>query len=188
MHCLVAVARCRVQTRRYHCLINHIQSHRLTLYPHFPLFAVLFPVPGSHHPSREEDPPCHPSELSRAFSLIVSSHSHLSSLLSAAHPSAVPLSPTGPQLTLIYVIFSEHPHVTALQRTLDQACPMLVRNTRGMRFAGVMGRREREEGGRMRTHKRGRSVESPNGHPWSPRGDIRNVNRTNQSGTSWLRN
>lgn len=28
MHCLVAVARCRVQTRRYHCLINHIQSQR----------------------------------------------------------------------------------------------------------------------------------------------------------------
>ena len=26
MHCLVAVARCRVQTRRYHCLINHTQS------------------------------------------------------------------------------------------------------------------------------------------------------------------
>lgn len=31
MHCLVAVARCRVQTRRYHCLINHTQSHRPTL-------------------------------------------------------------------------------------------------------------------------------------------------------------
>lgn len=31
MHCLVAVARCRVQTRRYHCLINHIQSQRPTL-------------------------------------------------------------------------------------------------------------------------------------------------------------
>lgn len=26
MHCLVPVARCRVQTRRYHCLINHTQS------------------------------------------------------------------------------------------------------------------------------------------------------------------
>lgn len=31
MHCFVAVARCRVQTRRYHCLINHIQSQRPTL-------------------------------------------------------------------------------------------------------------------------------------------------------------
>lgn len=43
MHCLVAVARCRVQTRRYHCLINHIQSHRPTLchLPPFP-FTVLF--------------------------------------------------------------------------------------------------------------------------------------------------
>lgn len=43
MHCSVAVARCRVQTRRYHCLINHIQSHRPTLchLPPFP-FTVLF--------------------------------------------------------------------------------------------------------------------------------------------------
>lgn len=41
MHCLVAVARCRVQTRRYHCLINHIQSHRLTLC-RLPLLAAPF--------------------------------------------------------------------------------------------------------------------------------------------------
>jgi len=42
-----------------------------------------------------------------------------------------------------------------------------------------------ERGGerkRANEDKRGKSVESPNGHPWSPRGDIRNVNRTNQSG------
>lgn len=37
MHCFVAVARCRVQTRRYHCLINHTQSHRTTLRTFVPL-------------------------------------------------------------------------------------------------------------------------------------------------------
>lgn len=37
MHCLVPVARCRVQTRRYHCLINHTQSRWQPL----PIRAVL---------------------------------------------------------------------------------------------------------------------------------------------------
>lgn len=70
MHCLVAVARCRVQTRRYHCLINHTQSQRPTL--HVPSSRAFYPlldpcpVPRSHHPAREsaEDSPCHPSGLS----------------------------------------------------------------------------------------------------------------------------
>jgi len=64
MHCLVAIARCRVQTRRYHRLINHTQSHRTTL-----RILVAHPVPRSHHPSRElaEDPPCHPSRLAAYF-------------------------------------------------------------------------------------------------------------------------
>lgn len=100
MHCLVAVARCRVQTRRYHCLINHIQSHRLTLRrtppPRCPLFAVLYPLfpvlRSRRRPSRGEDPPCHPAELSarvlprRVISLASAS---------AVHSPAVPLSPTG---------------------------------------------------------------------------------------------
>lgn len=145
MHCLVAVARCRVQTRRYHCLINHIQSHRVHPVwlpfpppPHFPRFrrALSARVPRSPLSSPlswREDPPCHPSELS--------AHSPSSRVIALA-PLLAPLRavrssryfssrPVEPQLTLIYVIFSGRPHVTALQRTLDQACPMWVRNTRG---------------------------------------------------------
>lgn len=104
MHCLVAVARCRVQTRRYHCLINHIQSHRLTLCrtppPRCPLFAVLyplFPVLRSRHPSRGEDPPCHPAELSpsRVLPRRVISLAPLLASASAVHSPAAPLSPTG---------------------------------------------------------------------------------------------
>lgn len=85
-----------------------------------------------------------------------------------------------PQLTLIYVIFSGRPHVTALQCTLNQTCPMRVRSTRG-------GGKGSERKG-TNEDKRGRRAESPNGHPRSPSGDIRNVNRTNQSGTSRPRN
>lgn len=66
MHCLMAVARCRVQTRRYHCLINHTQSHQTTLRT----------LTSSHRtpfssPSRKfaEDSPCHPSRPSRFLSL-----------------------------------------------------------------------------------------------------------------------
>lgn len=92
MHCLVAVARCRVQTRRYHCLINHIQSHRLTLCrpSPLPLFTVLlpaFPVLRSRHPSRREDPPCHPP---RALSLIALSLSPSLSSPLAARPTPPP--------------------------------------------------------------------------------------------------
>lgn len=99
MHCFEAVARCRVQTRRYHCLINHIQSHRFTLCPHFPFSPCSTrvsrsPLSSSPPPSRRG--PCHPSELSaRSPSSRVLSHSPLPSLPSAVHSSAVPLSPTG---------------------------------------------------------------------------------------------
>lgn len=48
MHCFVAVARCRVQTRRYHCLINHIQSQRPTLCTPF---IVLGASPRSPFPA-----------------------------------------------------------------------------------------------------------------------------------------
>lgn len=177
MHCLVAVARCRVQTRRYHCLINHIQSHRLTLCPppSLPPFrSTRVPRSPLSSPLSRRGPAVSSLRALRAFSLIVLSHSLLSSLHPAVHSSAVTPLANWPQLTLIYVIFSGRPHVTALQRTLNQACPM-----RG--DAVVMGEGSERKG--ANEDKRGRSVESPNGHPWSPRGDIRNVNRTNQSGT-----
>ena len=194
MHCLVAVARCRVQTRRYHCLINHIQSHRLTLcrpplFLDFPLFTVLYPrVPRSRSPlsplsRRGEDPPRHPSELSARFP---SSCYPIRSLFHLAiHSPVVASLANWPQLTLIYVIFSGHPHVTALQCTLNvlDAGAEYAR----MWFANVMGAEKREEGDAWGP-KRGRRVESPNGHPWSLCGDIRNVNRTNQSGTNRPRN
>lgn len=51
MHCLVAVARCRVQTRRYHCLINHTQSQRPSL--RVPPARAPRSVPCSHQPARE---------------------------------------------------------------------------------------------------------------------------------------
>lgn len=76
MHCLVAVARCRVQTRRYHCLINHIQSQRPTLRTPLSLHSILCvlcsPLSSpslSRGPA--EDPPCHPSKLYNAFPLVV---------------------------------------------------------------------------------------------------------------------
>lgn len=121
MHCFAAVARCRVQTRRYHCLINHIQSQRPTLCTPF---IVLGASPCSPFPALitpHADSPCHSPGLSTRF-------------LSSCSPSRSALccrSPTSrPQLTLIYVIFSGHPHVTALRRILDQTCPMCVKYTR----------------------------------------------------------
>lgn len=72
MHCLVAVARCRVQTRRYHCLINHTQSQRPSLRVPLPPPRLepraLYPAlisPLVSEPA--EDSPCHPSELSTRF-------------------------------------------------------------------------------------------------------------------------
>lgn len=97
MHCLVAVARCRVQTRRYHCLINHIQSHRLTLCPHFPLSPCSARVPRSPLSSplsRRE--PCHPSELSpRILPHPVIPLAPLPRTTPHSTLPAVPLSPTG---------------------------------------------------------------------------------------------
>lgn len=140
MHCLVAVARCRVQTRRYHCLINHIQSHRLTLcrlpaasslppfrralpaFPRSPLSPPLTrrgPAVSSRRTFRARSPSsCYLARSSPRF--------RLRSPLSRCSPLA-----NRPQLTLIYVIFSGRPHVTALQCTLNQTCPMRVRSTRG---------------------------------------------------------
>lgn len=101
MHCLVAVARCRVQTRRYHCLINHIQSQRLTLWPHFPLFAVLYPrSPFSAliTPLAEEHPPCHPSELSahilphRVIPLALSSPQSTRPMFPSRQPAAIDIN------------------------------------------------------------------------------------------------
>lgn len=53
MHCLVAVARCRVQTRRYHCLINHTQSQRPSLRVLPAPARAPRSVPCSHQPARE---------------------------------------------------------------------------------------------------------------------------------------
>lgn len=78
MHCLVAVARCRVQTRRYHCLINHIQSHRAhpvwlpppispfspcSIRAHSPFSALITPL-------AERGPAVSSLRALRAFSLI----------------------------------------------------------------------------------------------------------------------
>lgn len=189
MHCLVAVARCRVQTRRYHCLINHIQSHRLTLCrlpllaaPFSPCSARFSPFSALAAPRAARTRRVIPQNFPRAFSLAVLSRSlssprfRLRSPLTRCSPLA-----NRPQLTLIYVIFSGRPHVTALQCTLNQTCPMRVPEYAGMRLAGVTGGRGSERKG-ANEDKRGRRAESPNGHPRSPSGDIRNVNRTNQSG------
>lgn len=135
MHCLVAVARCRVQTRRYHCLINHIQSHRLTLcrprFPFSPCFYRRSPFSTLITPLAERTrrviPQSSPPALPHlVVPLALALLPPLRSLLSRRSPLA-----NRPQLTLIYVIFSGRPHVTALQRTLNQACPIRMRNTRG---------------------------------------------------------
>lgn len=146
MHCLVAVARCRVQTRRYHCLINHIQSHRLTLClppptPPSPFRPCSTRIPRSPLPSSplsRRGPAVSSLRALRAF--LPHRVIPLASLLAplslsfsrrGRRSSAVPSLAGRPQLTLIYVIFSGRPHVTALQRTLNQACPAWARNTRG---------------------------------------------------------
>lgn len=69
MHCLVAVARCRVQTRRYHCLINHTQSQRSTLRvpPCFApaLYPALITPLGSPQRTRRVIPQSSPRVSSR---------------------------------------------------------------------------------------------------------------------------
>lgn len=143
MHCLVAVARCRVQTRRYHCLINHIQSHRLTLWPHFPFsFYPRSPFTALITPLAERTrrviPQGSPGVLPHRVIPLAPPLAPLRGPLFRCSPLA-----NWPQLTLIYVIFSGRPHVTTLQRTLNQACPMPVRSARG---CGCNGRRVQKEG------------------------------------------
>lgn len=100
MHCLVAVARCRVQTRRYHCLINHIQSQRPTLRAPFSSHSIPCVLRSPLLPSLcrgpAEDPPCHPTKLSTAFPLAVFSISPFLSPLALRpsprkhHPPSLP--------------------------------------------------------------------------------------------------
>lgn len=115
MHCLVAVARCRVQTRRYHWLINHTQ------FSHTPLSPSLFhPVPYFSFI------PHYTYTHSLTHSLIAYSPFHFASCRTfgggrprardRSHPAVRPCHLSGsrgrPQLTLIYVIFSWPAHVT----------------------------------------------------------------------------
>lgn len=174
MHCLVAVARCRVQTRRYHCLINHIQSHRFTLCPpalslHPPPFSPFrravptFPVLRFHHPSRRRGPAVSSLKALRAFSLIVLSRSLrslalLRSPLTRCFPSRQPAT-IDINLRNFFFGASTCHRVTAHPQP---GVPDAGAECAGMRFAG---RGTNED-------KRGRSVESPNGHSWFPRGDI----------------
>lgn len=139
MHCLVAVARCRVQTRRYHCLINHIQSHRLTLC-RLPLLAAPFsPCSTRFSPFSALRSPLSPPltrrgpavSSRRTFRARSPSSCYLARFRLRGPPSRCSPLANRPQLTLIYVIFSGRPHVTALQCTLNQTCPMRVRSTRG---------------------------------------------------------
>lgn len=93
MHCLVAVARCRVQTRRYHCLINHTQSQRSTLR-----------VPSSRALPPAWPPPCTPLSSPRrglAVSSLRALHASppavfLSPSLSLVAPSASAVQPVPP--------------------------------------------------------------------------------------------
>lgn len=88
-------------------------------------------------------------------------------------PAIHPTTPTDrPQLTLIYVIFSDRPHVTALRRTLDQACPTCCaqlsvgEGCEGVQFEDVaMGA---SEGRRVRS-KLSSHQDPANGHPRPPR-------------------
>lgn len=163
MHCLVAVARCRVQTRRYHCLINHIQSHRLTLClppptPPSPFRPCSTRIPRSPLPSSplsRRGPAVSSLRALRAFSLIVLSHSLLSS------PLSLPLF-SAPRSPLFRRSLSRRPaaidinlrnffgastchRVTAHPQP---GVPGLGAEYAGMRFAGVTERgRERGKGG-----------------------------------------
>lgn len=90
MHCLVAVARCRVQTRRYHCLINHTQSHRSN--PGAPPRRALPPLPRA------------PLVHSRPFALVTPlgqirggpAVSFLTALRVRSHSRSVPFHPDRP--------------------------------------------------------------------------------------------
>lgn len=196
MHCLVAVARCRVQTRRYHCLINHIQSHRAhpvcpPLSPFSPC-SIRSPLSPLSSPRSRRGPAVSSLRALRAFSLIVLSHS-LSSPRSSPR-STLPLFPSR-QLAAIDINLRNFFGASTCHRVIahprpgvsDAGAECHPSPLRGDAVRGCNGGKGSERKG-ANEDKRGRSVESPNGHPWSPRGDIRNVNRTNQSGTSWPRN
>lgn len=94
-------------------------------------------VPRSHHPSRgpAEETRCVIPFLVPCFSAV-------------ALFRVVPRQHHRPQLTLIYVIFSGRPHVTALRRTLEQRVLDVRAGYQGMRFADARasghGKRERE--------------------------------------------
>lgn len=115
MHCFAAVARCRVQTRRYHCLINHTQFHRPTLCTPLPPFSARPLV--AIHPSFPRSPllPRLVRIVPVASSLALSVISSLAVSSSPPPPPplsfrssrpAIPERPNErPQLTLIYVIF-----------------------------------------------------------------------------------
>ena len=89
MHCLVAVARCRVQTRRYHCLINHTQFH-------YPPYSAIHPL-RPFHPLNPQPSPFNQKPSYQFYSPPMSSFI---------------LVQRAPQLTLIYGIFSRIAHVT----------------------------------------------------------------------------
>lgn len=146
MHCLVAVARCRVQTRRYHCLINHIQSHRPTLC-HLPPFPFTVPYPSRPTFLALIIPLADPQRrraVSSPFSFPAFPQLHCFALSGGTTPR----QHHRPQLTLIYVIFSGRPHVTALRRTVEQRVLDVRAGYQGMRFADARasehGKRERE--------------------------------------------
>lgn len=186
MHCLVAVARCRVQTRRYHCLINHIQSHRLTLCPSAsPFSRALSAFPALVTPLAERTTVSSLGALPRILPhrVIPFRFSPRSSPQSAPPPfPSRQLAAIDINLRNFFGTSTCHRVTAHPQPGVPDADAEYV----GMRFAGIMG--EGSERKRANEDKRGRGVESPNGHPWSPRGDIRNVNRTNQLGTNWPRN
>lgn len=154
MHCLVAVARCRVQTRRYHCLINHIQSHRLTLC-RLPLLAAPFspcstrfsPFSALAAPHAERTRRVIPQNFPRAFSLVVLSRSLLSSL--PPPQSTLPLFPSRQPAAIDINLRNFFGASTCHRVTVHPRpdVPDAGAEYAGMRLAGVTGEGERAEGG-----------------------------------------
>lgn len=127
--------------------------------PPLPLFCRAlpsFPVLRSHHPSRGEDPPCHPRAL-RTFSLIVLSHSLLSSL---PPQSTLPLFPSRQPAAIDINLRNFFGASTCHRVTVhpQPGVPDASAEYAGMRFASVMGEGNERRG--ANEDKRGRSVES----------------------------
>lgn len=121
------------------------------LYPHSPFSASI--VPPLAERTRRVIPQSSPCILPHRVIPLASLLVPLSLSFSrrGRRSSAVPSLAGRPQLTLIYVIFSGRPHVTALQRTLNQACPP-GRGIRGDAVRGCNGAGKGARGrGRMRT-------------------------------------